>query len=1113
MTSVSLRPMVPDFSSNSHIPETFALRAKQPRGVRIVKKVSKGFLVLFSFFLLFCTPSIAKAWDEAAEAARLLADADFKGGLIVHIGCGEGRLTSALCARDSSIVHGLDSSAREVSRARASIAKQGLGGRVSFSEWSPPELPFGENLVNLLVVEQPGWLPREEVMRVLTPRGAAMIRQETGWERIVKPWPEEIDEWSHWLHGPDGNAVARDQRAGPPRRLQWMASPLWSRHHNTVPSVTAQVSANGRLFYIADEAPASMHGSAPDKWVLTARDAFNGLLLWQRPITEWGWEAWSADWTCRFTVPTHIPRRLVAAGDRLYVTLGFNAPLSELDAATGEELRTFEGSECTDEILHEHGRLIVSLNAEEQKPGGATEEPQGLPSSRPVRKSVAMFDASSGKMLWRTGEFVGLQSKTGSMDRINHLSLVTGGGQVFFADRDELVSLSWEDGRELWRVRRPRVPEHKMRYNIRITDMCTLVYNEGANVLFFAQLNPDRRIDWREVRGQVHGFDARTGDRLWSRPCASWGWGHPPDVFFRDSLVWVGDYENDNRKSASPRNAGQLSRQGQWGKQFRSAFYVGLNPRTGEVERDVSVFDAFNNGHHHRCYRNKATDRFLMTSYRGFEFIDWHTGETSLNHWVRGTCRLGGFPCNGLIYSNPHPCECYIDSKLNGVLALSPAEPALGEVGGAQRLVKGPAYTASWPSKEDRPAVSQIRDWPMFRRDIQRTGVTPKEVDPASGQLWKARAGSDPLTGCTAGGDLLFTTCPATNEVVALHTEEGQAEWRFRVAAAVDTPPTFYRRRLYFGCADGWVYCLRASDGAEIWRFRAAPDDRLVGAFGRLQSAWPVHGSIIVHDDLVYVVAGRSSFLDGGIFASVLDAASGRLMEQKRVASSHDMKVGTGRLFAEETGALSDLLVCDEEANAVYMRDQRLFPLASSAQGSKEKPLSEVGLLHALGGLRDDNWFSRTRWFIGNKPYAEYMVFDSERVYGVRARPKRSANGGFFTPEQKGYELFAASREAEGKKGPSGDWSVRVPVRVSAMVVTGRVLFAAGTPDVLDAQDPWVAYEGRNGGVLLVVDADSGNLHRKLDLNAAPSFDGMSASSGRLYLATRDGQVLCFGRT
>ena len=79
------------------------------------------------------------------------------------------------------------------------------------------------------------------------------------------------------------------------RRIWWNGAPLWSRHHNTAPSTTAVVSARGRLFYIVDEAPAGMDGSAPDRWSLVARDAFNGIVLWKRPMTGWGSAAWDAD--------------------------------------------------------------------------------------------------------------------------------------------------------------------------------------------------------------------------------------------------------------------------------------------------------------------------------------------------------------------------------------------------------------------------------------------------------------------------------------------------------------------------------------------------------------------------------------------------------------------------------------------------------------------------------------------------------------------------------------------------------------------------------------------------------------------------------------------------
>ena len=51
----------------------------------------------------------------------------------------------------------------------------------------------------------------------------------------------------------------------------------------TCRSVSAVVSAGGRLFYIFDEGPrASIE--VPSQWSLIARDAFNGTILWKREI-------------------------------------------------------------------------------------------------------------------------------------------------------------------------------------------------------------------------------------------------------------------------------------------------------------------------------------------------------------------------------------------------------------------------------------------------------------------------------------------------------------------------------------------------------------------------------------------------------------------------------------------------------------------------------------------------------------------------------------------------------------------------------------------------------------------------------------------------------------
>ena len=1057
--------------------------------------------------------------DEAKQAREILTATGVTGGLIVHLDCGDGSLTTALRANERIRVHGLSTDVAEVAAARAHVRKTGRAGDVWIDPLEGARLPYAENMVNLLVSEDLGAVSMDEVMRVLVPRGVAYVRKgggpgrrslgEGGWTKTVKPWPADIDEWTHWLHGADGNAVAEDQQAGPPRRFKWIAAPLWSRSHDSVPSVTAFVSAGGRVFSMVDEAPASMDGSAPDKWFLVARDAFNGLELWRKPIPEWGWQAWSPQYTVRFTIPTHMPRRLVAAGDRVYATLGFNAPLTERDAATGEVLRTFAGTKFTDEILCVDGMLIVAINKGAQKPGPSKGE-----SPAPVRKCVAAIDTRSGKMLWKTGDYVGLRSKTGAMERISHLSMAAGGGAVFFVDGDRIISLDLKDGSERWRIARPEVPEHKMRYDIRITDMTTLVYGKGT--VFFAQLNPDRKIDWREIRGKVHAFSAETGKELWSRPCSSWGWAHPADVFLLQDLVWVTGYQDD--------------------------LVLGLDPTTGAVKRTVSNKKAFDNGHHHRCYRNKGTSRYMMTSFRGLEFIDWTAGETDRNHWVRGTCRLGAIPANGMIYTTPHPCDCYISSKLNGFIALGPATAA-EPVAATAALERGPAHgsnpqSAFAKATADKSEIQNRKsdDWPTYRHDTNRSGATDAEIPRSLTSVWQVDLGGAVTSPVVADGRVIVA-CKTSRDVVCLGEADGREQWRYTPAGRLDTPPTISGGRVVFGCSGGYVTCLRATDGALIWRFRAAPRERLVGAFGAMESAWPVHGSVLVVDDTAYCTAGRSSFLDGGIYAYAIKLETGEVVAREEIRSVQDMAVDYGRGQSIDTGVLSDLLVAHE--GGVYMRQRPLFRKSEKGMIARQ--------LHATGGMLDNSWFHRTRWFLGGAPFAEYLVYDDRGVCGVRARKKPGGYGGLFAPGAKGFELFAAdhvppaSRKGEaapaakpkrkakpkgsskktgrpgGQSGPGfarvpkDRWSVHIPIRVTAMVLAGEKLIAAGTPDVIVPGDAWAAYEGRKGGKLLVVSTADGKIEAELELAAPPVLDGLAVVGRRLYLSTTDGKVTCLG--
>ena len=106
--------------------------------------------------MLICADGYLGAWtpscvhaDCAKAAQELFQQTGVRGGLIVHIGCGDPALTAALGERDCYIVQGLDSNAEHVAKARQHIQSTGRYGRISVSHWDGGRLPYADSLVNL----------------------------------------------------------------------------------------------------------------------------------------------------------------------------------------------------------------------------------------------------------------------------------------------------------------------------------------------------------------------------------------------------------------------------------------------------------------------------------------------------------------------------------------------------------------------------------------------------------------------------------------------------------------------------------------------------------------------------------------------------------------------------------------------------------------------------------------------------------------------------------------------------------------------------------------------------------------------------------------------------
>ena len=1090
------------------------------------------------------TPRLSEAADELPVrtlAQQILAATGVKGGLVVHVGCGDGKLCAALRANDSYLVHGLAGDPADIEAARAHIRSVGVYGRVSVEPWQGPRLPYADNLVNLVVAEGLGNMPMGEVMRVLCPNGVAYIKRDGQWTKRVKARPGDIDEWTHAMHGPDGNAVANDRVVGPPRHLQWVGAPRWARSHDHLASVSVVVSSGGRLFYIVDEGPTAAV-ALPAQWSLVARDAFNGVVLWKKRVRPW--EGHLRGFR---SGPPELRRRLVAIGDRVYVTLGYGQPVCALDAATGALVKTYEGTDGTLEIVYHDGLLyLVAGDPGADAAGAAAKRRGAVPPAR--NRRLLAVRADTGTLVWRKAD--------AQTSKLMPLTLAVARARVLFHNADALVCLDANTGDEQWRT--PRVTDLSRRGwstpTLVVHDDVVLVADHAVPAKRRQASGPDKRVTWTPTSaggglpGELVAYALTTGKELWRCPCCE-TYNAPVDVLVTDGLVWTG-------KLVSSRDPGITEAR---------------DPRTGEIKRRrPSDRRFFRVGMvHHRCYRNKATSRYLLLGRAGIEFVDVATGKATAHHWVRGVCQYGVLPCNGLVYAPPHACACYIEAKLNGFNALA-SRRASAPPPRADRLERGPAFG------QPVAASGTQEDWPTYRRDAARSGCTTSPVTADLEPVWQTRLAGR-LSSLVVADGKVFVASVDTHTVHALDAKHGKPVWAYCTGGRVDSPPTIHKGLAVFGSADGWVYCVRAADGKLIWRFHAAPEDRHVVSYGQVESVWPVHGNVLVLDDVAYFAAGRSSFLDGGISLYRVDVRTGRKLSQTRL-SSRDPKTGAEpqATIAGFTmpGALPDVLSSD--GTSVYMRHRRF-----DRDGVEQKP--NVAHLFCAAGFLDDTWWHRTYWQFGTKMFAGWgawpragnqtpagriLVCDASRVYGFGRANQYAKHGSHVGLGRTHYVLFASDKEpkviktelpprrrkkaaptrrrpatkivapradAKGAKAKAPGaakavkkqrrprrrfryeielrWSERPGMLVRAMVLAGTTLFIAGPSKPPAPSGTPGAWQGKHGALLRAVSSADGTKLAERRLPSVPVFDGMAAANARLFIATCDGTVLCMGKT
>ena len=656
-----------------------------------------------------------------------------------------------------------------------------------------------------------------------------------------------------------------------------------------------------------------------------------------------------------------------------------------LDAATGRTIRTYDGTKTAEEVIASDGVLFLLVTDSPVRWKEFRPESTYIwdPTNRANKdwawdekeRRIMAVQADTGKVLWQKAQ------------RVTPLTLAADPQYVYFHDGQDVVCLDRKNGDQKWKS------ENVSRRSPILTGYApTLVVYE--DVVLFSGGNR-----------AMTAFSAQTGKTLWTAKQARSGHNSPEDLLVIDGLVWSGAIANGRD----------------------SGIFTGVDLHTGQIKKefppDIDIY-----WFHHRCHRSKATDRYILTSRTGIEFVDPASEHWTTNHWVRGACLYGIMPSNGLVYAPQHPCACYIESKLYGFNALAPASTSREvpkEVPDADRLERGPAY-----GKVDnrQPKIENTEDWPTYRHDPARSGFTKTSVPAELKRSWQTDLGGK-LSSVVLADGKLFVASIDTHTVYALDESSGKILWSYTTSGRVDSPPTIYQGRVLFGSADGWVYCLAASDGALAWRFRAAPKDLRLTAFEQLESVWPVHGSVLVQDDVLYCVAGRSMFLDGGIHFLRLDPKTGQKLSEN-ILDDRDPKTGENlQVYVKGLNmpvALTDVLSSDGQY--VYMRSQRFDLQGIRQQIAPRDATEQTGEgthLFCTIGFLDDSWFHRSYWMLGKSvasgwggwpragryvPSGRIMVCDESSVYSFGRKPEYLCQSSVLE-----YQLYAADKQIKAE--------------------------------------------------------------------------------------------------
>ncbi len=1033
-----------------------------------------------SFCLMLCGVVLLAGAVHADKLPAALGSANH--GLCIVIGAGDARepkLAADLAAR-GLLVHGIALDDAALDRARKAVAATHTDGTASIERIPVAPLPYRDNLANFLIVADhaaatAAGLAATEMLRVVAPLGQLIVRKNKRWETIAKPMPTEMDEWTHDTHGPDGTLVSNDKVVRFPVGYRWHAGLPMNLQNKKQPAnvwsdTRGLALAGGRCFTLSCSVIenlgatfSSEHGI--DQYV-TCRDAFNGLLLWRAKV--------GPTYYAGLYYPNRAP--FVAVGDYVYVAAG-DGKLWALDAQTGKLARKFDTTFPPCRLLVDDGVVAVACWKEGTRLGGVVGVDRRLMDWAVSEGSVEAFDATSGRPLWKMGKLA--------------TSLRSAGGTLFMVQR------AGADSRE------------EMGYGKKTT---------GA-------------LPSRPEQHPV-AVDLRTGKQLWETKLAK------PELNETLSVDAAGfgavAISHNNGKRTSILSAGdgrvlvEVSGNG-YAAFVDGAIHLGgkkYDPSNGQ-SLGASTFKINST----ICTPQYFVNNILIQNRGGTIVVD---GTPHLYGGTRGACFFASTPAYGAFYTPQNWCMC-APAQIPGFICFGPIahEPTADEMQQPSPVERGPAYNTSHVSR----FTNHDSDWPTYRHDPQRSNATDINVPDTLDILWQRSVvppapdsplGCDwretltgPLTAPVVAEGVVIAAATDRDQLIALDAANGKELWRATVGGRLDSPPTIHAGLCLIGSHDGYVYAFTLDKGQLAWRVRVAPREERIVSSGKVESPWPVIGTVLVADGTAFVSAGNTQGSDGGIVVRAFAPLTGKILWSKAVVMTTNagqyrdmrrndllLKVGnslqwmTTRLDPK-TGEFQTSPTVEYQQFQAHQH--RIAMAVKKNPARKVKELEETATPDEIApGIGLEGFIAATWMQLGDRKY-------KAMTFGNTSAPQLSWGGDLVCGNpSSGKTVCAINRDKVAPFGNKPDpkavrWQQNLPENYQATsVVTAPNAIVVGGGVYRPGET--------GGGFMRVLSTDKGATLAEQLVGSPLIYNSVAVAGGKVYATLADGSVLCLGK-